>query len=398
MLDREQVPHDARPRSGRRASAPGAASTRSRAARGRRRRRTSSAGSAGWDRAAPPTPTGPTRCAPARRHGAGRPRSGTASRAPCRARRRSGPWPGGWAPTRRAAPLRRGRRTHDAGGAGRAPGRPSCPPTTPVRRPRAPCPPTAAGGSAVGASTPGVPTMRVMARFTMPETLPEGEEKVAAVRAMFDAIAPRYDLVNRIMTFRMDVRWRKRTVRSLGLRPGAVVVDLACGTGDLCRELAAQGASADRRRPLLRDAGRGAHRGPAPPGRRPPPARSRTAPPTPSRAASPCATSPACRRSSPSWPASCDRAVASRCSRWPSPRTGCCASATASTSGRSSRWSAGCSPTLPPTGTCRARWPTCPSRPTMLAAAGRRRLRGRGPPSAVGRHRPARHGDTPMSV
>ncbi|MGH9275352.1 MAG: ubiquinone/menaquinone biosynthesis methyltransferase [Acidimicrobiales bacterium] len=81
-----------------------------------------------------------------------------------------------------------------------------------------------------------------MAGFTMPETLPEGEEKVAAVRGMFDAIAPRYDLVNRIMTFRMDVRWRKRTVRSLGLRPGAVVVDLACGTGDLCRELAAQAA------------------------------------------------------------------------------------------------------------------------------------------------------------
>jgi demethylmenaquinone methyltransferase/2-methoxy-6-polyprenyl-1,4-benzoquinol methylase len=84
--------------------------------------------------------------------------------------------------------------------------------------------------------------MRVMARFTMPETLPEGDEKVAAVRGMFDAIAPRYDLVNRIMTFRMDVRWRKRTVRSLDLRSGAVVVDLACGTGDLCRELAAHGA------------------------------------------------------------------------------------------------------------------------------------------------------------
>lgn len=84
--------------------------------------------------------------------------------------------------------------------------------------------------------------MPVMARFTMPETLPEGDEKVAAVRGMFDAIAPRYDLVNRIMTFRMDVRWRKRTVRSLGLRPSAVIVDLACGTGDLCRELAAAGA------------------------------------------------------------------------------------------------------------------------------------------------------------
>jgi demethylmenaquinone methyltransferase / 2-methoxy-6-polyprenyl-1,4-benzoquinol methylase len=77
-----------------------------------------------------------------------------------------------------------------------------------------------------------------MARFTMPETLPEGDEKVEAVRSMFDAIAPRYDLVNRIMTFRMDVGWRRRTVASLGLPAGSVVLDLACGTGDLCRELA----------------------------------------------------------------------------------------------------------------------------------------------------------------
>ena len=55
---------------------------------------------------------------------------------------------------------------------------------------------------------------------------------------MFDAIAPRYDLVNRIMTFRMDVGWRRTAVRSLALPAGATVVDLACGTGDLCRELA----------------------------------------------------------------------------------------------------------------------------------------------------------------
>jgi demethylmenaquinone methyltransferase/2-methoxy-6-polyprenyl-1,4-benzoquinol methylase len=76
-------------------------------------------------------------------------------------------------------------------------------------------------------------------RFTMPDTLPEGEQKVEAVRSMFDAIAPRYDLVNRIMTFRMDVGWRRKTVRSLGLPPGSSVLDLACGTGDLCRELTA---------------------------------------------------------------------------------------------------------------------------------------------------------------
>jgi demethylmenaquinone methyltransferase / 2-methoxy-6-polyprenyl-1,4-benzoquinol methylase len=74
-----------------------------------------------------------------------------------------------------------------------------------------------------------------------PEHLPQGDEKVQAVRSMFDAIAPRYDLVNRIMTFRMDVGWRRRAVRRLDLAAGSSVVDLACGTGDLCRELATRG-------------------------------------------------------------------------------------------------------------------------------------------------------------
>lgn len=72
------------------------------------------------------------------------------------------------------------------------------------------------------------------------DTLPTGDQKAAAVRQMFDAIAPRYDLVNRIMTFRLDVRWRRRTVAALGLPKGSVVLDLASGTGDFCRELTRQ--------------------------------------------------------------------------------------------------------------------------------------------------------------
>jgi demethylmenaquinone methyltransferase/2-methoxy-6-polyprenyl-1,4-benzoquinol methylase len=71
--------------------------------------------------------------------------------------------------------------------------------------------------------------------------LPQGEQKQRMVRDMFDAIAPRYDLVNRIMTFRLDVRWRRRTVQSLALPRGARVLDLAAGTGDLCRDLEAAG-------------------------------------------------------------------------------------------------------------------------------------------------------------
>ncbi|HEX6238384.1 MAG TPA: ubiquinone/menaquinone biosynthesis methyltransferase, partial [Acidimicrobiales bacterium] len=83
-----------------------------------------------------------------------------------------------------------------------------------------------------------------MARSSPPDELPRGGDKVAAVRGMFDAIAPRYDLVNRVMTFGMDQGWRRRTVRSLALAPGSVVVDLACGTGDLCRALRAAGLRA----------------------------------------------------------------------------------------------------------------------------------------------------------
>ncbi|TMK16743.1 MAG: methyltransferase domain-containing protein [Actinobacteria bacterium] len=67
--------------------------------------------------------------------------------------------------------------------------------------------------------------------------LPRGEDKARTVRVLFDTIAPRYDLVNRVMTLGMDVGWRRRTVRELHLPSGSMVFDLACGTGDLCREL-----------------------------------------------------------------------------------------------------------------------------------------------------------------
>ena len=71
--------------------------------------------------------------------------------------------------------------------------------------------------------------------------LPQGEEKRRAVRRLFDTISPRYDLVNRVMTFGMDVGWRRAAVRALRLPAAGVVADLACGTGDLCRELARSG-------------------------------------------------------------------------------------------------------------------------------------------------------------
>jgi demethylmenaquinone methyltransferase/2-methoxy-6-polyprenyl-1,4-benzoquinol methylase len=69
------------------------------------------------------------------------------------------------------------------------------------------------------------------------QELPQGDAKAKVVQNMFDAIAPRYDMVNRIMTFRLDTRWRKLAVRRLALTKGARVLDLASGTGDLCVDL-----------------------------------------------------------------------------------------------------------------------------------------------------------------
>lgn len=50
---------------------------------------------------------------------------------------------------------------------------------------------------------------------------------------MFDMIAPRYDLLNRLMSLGVDQRWRNKTVDALELKPGFRVLDLATGTADL---------------------------------------------------------------------------------------------------------------------------------------------------------------------
>lgn len=72
--------------------------------------------------------------------------------------------------------------------------------------------------------------------------LPTGAEKRMQVREMFDRIAPRYDLMNRLITGGMDQRWRRLTLDLVGVGPGDRVLDLACGTGDLCELVRARGA------------------------------------------------------------------------------------------------------------------------------------------------------------
>jgi demethylmenaquinone methyltransferase / 2-methoxy-6-polyprenyl-1,4-benzoquinol methylase len=73
------------------------------------------------------------------------------------------------------------------------------------------------------------------------QPLPHGEQKRVRVRQMFDEVAPRYDMVNRIISMGMDISWRKRTIKALALPPGSLVLDLACGTGDLSQVLARAG-------------------------------------------------------------------------------------------------------------------------------------------------------------
>jgi demethylmenaquinone methyltransferase/2-methoxy-6-polyprenyl-1,4-benzoquinol methylase len=58
--------------------------------------------------------------------------------------------------------------------------------------------------------------------------------------AMFDAIAARYDLVNRVISLGVDQSWRKKTVRALSLGPASRVLDLATGTADLALMIASR--------------------------------------------------------------------------------------------------------------------------------------------------------------
>lgn len=69
---------------------------------------------------------------------------------------------------------------------------------------------------------------------------PPAAERAARIREMFARIAPRYDLMNRLMTAGQDVAWRRQAVRGLALPARARVLDLGCGTGDLAREVLRQ--------------------------------------------------------------------------------------------------------------------------------------------------------------
>jgi demethylmenaquinone methyltransferase / 2-methoxy-6-polyprenyl-1,4-benzoquinol methylase len=74
----------------------------------------------------------------------------------------------------------------------------------------------------------------------VPQGVNSEVEAARWVRGMFGRIAPRYDLANHLLSFNIDKRWRNHTVRRLKPdleNPGARVLDLCCGTGDLALAL-----------------------------------------------------------------------------------------------------------------------------------------------------------------
>jgi len=69
-----------------------------------------------------------------------------------------------------------------------------------------------------------------------PEGVQDRRQAAAAVRDMFTSIAPRYDLLNHLLSFNIDRLWWRRaarTFRHILQRPGARALDLCCGTGDM---------------------------------------------------------------------------------------------------------------------------------------------------------------------
>jgi demethylmenaquinone methyltransferase/2-methoxy-6-polyprenyl-1,4-benzoquinol methylase len=90
-------------------------------------------------------------------------------------------------------------------------------------------------------------TTEAPTRTPLPGTRPAGAGDEAAasrqVRDMFSRIAPRYDLLNHLLSLRFDVMWRNRLAnrfRNLLAQPDSRVLDLCCGTGDLAFALASR--------------------------------------------------------------------------------------------------------------------------------------------------------------
>lgn len=67
----------------------------------------------------------------------------------------------------------------------------------------------------------------------MQSSTPTLDKSSERVRDMFAQIAPRYDLLNHVLSLNIDKRWRAKTLKKLNLQPGVPVLDVCTGTGDL---------------------------------------------------------------------------------------------------------------------------------------------------------------------
>jgi demethylmenaquinone methyltransferase/2-methoxy-6-polyprenyl-1,4-benzoquinol methylase len=111
------------------------------------------------------------------------------------------------------------------------------------------------------------------AQGTTPPGVASEEEAAHWVRGMFARVARRYDFLNHLLSLNFDRRWRARTVlrvRPVLERPGARVMDVCCGTGDLMLALQASGVAmvlgSDFCHPMLESARRKAELGGLRPG------------------------------------------------------------------------------------------------------------------------------------
>jgi len=91
-------------------------------------------------------------------------------------------------------------------------------------------------------------------RPSLDQAFTSGADKRRYVQSLFGRIAPRYDLITRVLSYGADQRWKARLIAEAGIRPGLHVLDLACGTGDLALLARAQGGQVtalDLAQPML---------------------------------------------------------------------------------------------------------------------------------------------------
>jgi demethylmenaquinone methyltransferase/2-methoxy-6-polyprenyl-1,4-benzoquinol methylase len=77
----------------------------------------------------------------------------------------------------------------------------------------------------------------------MSEAAAELDKSGSRIQEMFGAVAPRYDLLNHLLSGSLDVFWRRRAAAALAPGPGDLVLDLCCGTGDQAITLGRRGAA-----------------------------------------------------------------------------------------------------------------------------------------------------------